>query len=41
MPTVCEPCPGKRKAILFDIPRIILPEIDGRFVRDARIPTLS
>jgi len=24
MPTACEPCPGNRKAILFDIARIIL-----------------
>jgi hypothetical protein len=33
MPTACEPCPGKRKAIFLDISREILPEGPGRMGR--------
>jgi hypothetical protein len=35
MPMVCEPCPGKRNAILIDIAEIILPDEGGQSAIEA------
>jgi hypothetical protein len=35
MPTACEPCPGKRNAILLDIAEIILPDGGGQSAIEA------